>query len=488
MKTHLDWSAYDTYGAGDAYAGIPATGGNYAKAVAVCMNNHQCQRDGKGVMCPSYRITGDPAHSTGARVKAFKAALNGELPGGQAAGNALVEGDAFLHPDLAAAMDLCVSCKGCKKECPSAVDMTLIKTEYLAQKNERLGVAPRARLFGGLPLWLHRYRRPLQILVRLRNAWPWLARLAERGLGIAAQRQIPLIVSATMAPTGQPQAARQQARQQAYATGALARPAAPADAASRGKVILFVDTFSHYYTPEVAAAAQTVLEAGGYQVEVLRPAADDAEAERPLCCGRTYLSQGMVDAARHEARRVMAALAPALAAGTPIVGLEPSCLLALRDEFYSLSLGPAVGQLGKQAFLFEEFLMREGNKGLRLPLQALPGGKALVHGHCHQKAFGAMKSMRKVLAWIPDFEFELIDASCCGMSGGFGLEAEHYAASQAMAELSLLPAIRAAAADATIVADGFSCRHQIKEGSGRDAVHVAVLLARALAGDGRPLP
>lgn len=118
MKNHLDWSAYDTYGVGDAYAGIPATGGNYAKAVAVCMNNHQCQRDGKGVMCPSYRITHDPAHSTGARVKAFKAALNGEY------------GDApFIHPDLAAAMDLCVSCKGCKKECPSAVDMTLIKTE-----------------------------------------------------------------------------------------------------------------------------------------------------------------------------------------------------------------------------------------------------------------------------------------------------------------------------------------------------------------------
>ena len=121
MKTFLDWSAYDTYGMGDAYAGIPATGGNYAKAVAVCMNNHQCQRDGKGVMCPSYRITHDPAHSTGARVKAFKAALNGEF-GEQP----------FIHPDLAAAMDLCVSCKGCKKECPSPVEMKPIKTEYLA--------------------------------------------------------------------------------------------------------------------------------------------------------------------------------------------------------------------------------------------------------------------------------------------------------------------------------------------------------------------
>lgn len=447
MKTHLDWSAYDTYGVGDAYAGIPATGGNYAKAVAVCMNNHQCQRDGKGVMCPSFRITHDPAHSTGARVKAFKAALNGEL--GE---------DSFAHPDLAAAMDLCVSCKGCKKECPSAVDMTLIKTEYLAQKNERLGVTRRARLFGALPRWLHGWRSLLVPLVRWRNASPWLARLAERRLGISARRPIPEIVAAGFQADAAP------------TTG------------ERGKVVLFVDTFTHYYTPEIATAALKVLRAGGYAVDVLEPAKTDAEPERPLCCGRTYLSQGMVEEARIEARRVMAALAPALAAGTPIVGLEPSCLLALRDEFYSLGLGPDVGQLSKQAFLFEEFLMREGNKGLKLALKPIPGGRALVHGHCHQKAFGAMKSVRKVLGWIPDFEFEIIDASCCGMSGSFGLEAEHHDASVQMAELALLPAVREAAAETLIVADGFSCRHQIKDGSGRDALHVAVLLERALAG------
>jgi Fe-S oxidoreductase len=450
MKTYLDWSAYDTYGVGDAYAGIPATGGNYAKAVAVCMNNHQCQRDGKGVMCPSYRITHDPAHSTGARVKAFKAALNGELT--QNPGD-----DPFAHPDLAAAMDLCVSCKGCKKECPSAVDMTLIKTEYLAQRNARLGVGRRTRLFAGLPQWLHRWRVPLAWLVRWRNASPTMARLAERWLGIAARRSIPEIVNL---PISTPEA-------ECYGRAK--------------KVAIFVDTFTHYYTPEVAEAAIKVLQAGGYSVEVLRPAAADGEPQRPLCCGRTYLSQGMVEAARLEAQRVMAALGPALAEGTPIVGLEPSCLLALRDEFYSLSLGPEVGQLSKQAFLFEEFLMREGNKGLKLPLKPLPGGKAVVHGHCHQKAFGAMKSVKKVLGWIPEFEFEIVDASCCGMSGSFGLEAEHYEASVAMGELALLPAVRAALADATIVADGFSCRHQIRDGSGREAVHVAVLLASALA-------
>jgi Fe-S oxidoreductase len=445
MKTYLDWSAYDTYGVGDAYAGIPATGGNYAKAVAVCMNNHQCQREGKGVMCPSYRVTHDPVHSTGARVKAFKAALNGEL--GE---------DPFAHPDLAAAMDLCVSCKGCKKECPSAVDMTLIKTEYLAQRNARQGVPLRTRLFAGLPRWLHRWRQPLSVLVAWRNASPWMARLAEHWLGIAAERPIP------------PLAARPFTSPEAVAEGA------------RGKVLLFVDTFSHYYTPEVAESAIAVLKAGGYAVEVLRPSPDDAEPERPLCCGRTYLSQGMVDVAKLEAQRVMKALAPAIAEGTPIVGLEPSCLLALRDEFYSLSLGPEVGQLGKQAFLFEEFLMREGNKGLKLDLKPIPGGKAVVHGHCHQKAFAAMKAIKKVLGWIPDFEFDIVESSCCGMSGSFGLESEHVAVSKAMGELALLPAVRAAGADSLIVADGFSCRHQILDGTQREAIHVAVLLARAL--------
>ncbi len=274
MKTHLDWSAYDTYGVGDAYAGIPATGGNYAKAVAVCMNNHQCQRDGKGVMCPSFRITHDPAHSTGARVKAFKAALNGEF-GAQP----------FTHPNLAAAMDLCVSCKGCKKECPSAVDMTLIKTEYLAQRNEMQGVPRRARLFGGLPDWLHRHRRPLALLVGWRNASPLLARLAESWLGISVALPIP-------APARRPFVAESSD-----------------GCGQRGKVVLFVDTFTHYYTPEVATAAHAVLTAGGYAVEVLRPAVNDGEPRRPLCCGRTYLSQGMVDKAKAEGRRMMAALA-----------------------------------------------------------------------------------------------------------------------------------------------------------------------------------
>jgi len=445
MKTYLDWSAYDNYGMGDAYSGIPATGGAYAKAVAVCIGSRQCQRTAKGLMCPSFRATEEFAHSTQARVQAFKAALNGELGP-----------TPFTHPDLAEAMDLCVACKGCKKECPNGVDMALIKTEFLAQKHALTGASPRTRLFAHLPRWLTR-RRLLRALVRLRNGQPGLAWLGERLLGITARRPLP-------EPAPVPFAARYSGAEE-----------------SRPRVALFVDTMSRHYAPEIPAAAVDVLTAAGYQVQVLGPAPGDPEPRRALCCGRTYLSNGLVEEARAEARRVLAAVRPALEAGIPVVGLEPACLYALKDDFYSLALGEDVARLAKQCYMFEEFLMREKERrGFDLPLKPLDLPKALLHGHCHQKAFGATKSLRKVLGWIPGFEFELVEASCCGMGGSFGYEAEHDGMSRKMAELSLMPAIRQAP-EAPILADGFSCRHQIEDCTGRRPMHIAVLLQQALA-------
>ena len=301
-----------------------------------------------------------------------------------------------------------------KKECPSAVDMTLIKTEYLAQRHEILGVPRRTRLFGGLPEWAGRYRTWLRFAIGLRNRSKWIAQFVEKWLGITARRPLPMPAKKAFAalPSGGP--------------------------SPRGEVILFVDTFCHHFDPEIAEAATTVLEHAGYKVRIAKPAPGDAEPDRPLCCDRTYLTTGMVEKAREEGQRVLAALRGEIAAQTPIIGLEPSCLLSLCDELYSLGLGPDVGDLGKQLYLIEEFLAREHqNKGLRLNLKPLDRPKALLHGHCHQKAFGVMKATRKVLNWIPGFSYDIIETSCCGIAGSFGFEAEHYDASLQMAKLSL---------------------------------------------------
>lgn len=446
MKTFLDWSAYRDAGMGDAYADIPKNGGDFAKAVAVCINSRQCETATKGVMCPSYRIGGNPELSTGARVRLLKAALNGELGT-----------TPFIDPQLAEAMELCVSCKGCKRECENNVDMARIKIEYLAQANAVTGLSLRARLFSGLPRWLHRTAW-LGRLLKLRNRRPWLARWGERLLGISARRRLPEPASTPFsAPANE-------------------------DGGERA-VVLFVDTFTRHFEPRIAQAAVAVLNAAGYQVIVAH--ATDDDSARPLCCGRTYLSQGMVDRARDEARRLLTALLPHARNGRPLIGLEPSCLLTLRDEYMALGLGPEAEEVAQQALLFEEFLAREQSAGrLQLPLVPLQqhGGPTLIHGHCHQKAVGAMKSMRKVLKLIPGFEFEMVEASCCGMAGSFGLEAEHVDVSLAMAEQALLPALRAAP-QAAVVANGFSCRHQISETAQRQAVHIAVLLQEALGVD-----
>ncbi len=510
MKLHLDWSAYETAGQGDAYAGIPATGGDFAKAVAVCIGDKQCQRKPKGVMCPSFRATDDAAHSPGGRVKVLKAALNGELGD-----------DAFADQRLAAAMELCVGCKGCKRECANQVDMAAIKIEYQAQRNARLGVSLRDRMVASLPEQLQ-HRHFVRGLIRWRNRAPWLAKLGETFLGISAKRQLPepSVAPFNLQPNQSLPPCRGKARMgvesrnssvstptRACVVGALApynhglplagvtlpdgttsQSTKPASGQVAGylqgggdaNVILFVDTFALHFDPEIAHAAHQVLTAAGYNVSLLQALADDDEPERALCCGRTYLSLGQVDAARHEAQRMQRALRPALAAGTPIVGLEPSCILSLRDDHLKLGLGEAAIALSKQVYLFEEFIAKEHDrKRFTLEFKALPQGKTLVHGHCHQKAVGAMKSLRKVLRLIPEFEFEFIEASCCGMAGSFGVEAEHAAISMQMAELDLLPALRAAP-DANILANGFSCRHQIREGADRQATHVALLLRDAL--------
>lgn len=452
MEPQLDWSAYDSYGAGDAYAHVPTAGGAFGKAAAVCIGNRQCQRTEKGVMCPSFRITHDTRHSTQHRAATLRAALNGEY-GSQP----------FITSELQAAMELCVGCKGCKRECPNGVDMALMRTESLAQRWQQSGGAPlRERLIGNLPRHIERFRQ-LNILSSLRERIPLLAKLGERLFGIASRRSLPRIAA------------------RSFLSGA---PVEAAGSEAGREVVLLVDTFSNQFDTETAQAALEVLQAAGYRVHLARPAAGD----RPLCCGRTFLSNGLVAEARKEARRMVDGLWPYVERGMPVIGLEPSCLLMLRDEYHVLGLGERVEKLAKAALLLEEFLAREHDgKRLDLKLQALPVTQAMVHGHCHQKAFGAMKAMRKVLKLVPDLNVEFIESSCCGMAGAFGLEAEHYDASMQMAELALLPQVRQATTETLLIANGTSCRHQIRDGAQRQSVHLAQVLRNALAPQGKEI-
>jgi Fe-S oxidoreductase len=240
--------------------------------------------------------------------------------------------------------------------------------------------------------------------------------------------------------------------------------------------VLFADTFNRAFEGENLTAALHVLVAAGYRVHLPKPAGGG----RPLCCGRTFLSAGLVDHARAELDRLVATYAPYAARGVPIVGLEPSCLLTLRDELLSLRSDATAKSVSAQALLFEEFLAQEATSGqLALRLGSLPR-KALVHGHCHQKSFGAFRPVEQVLRLVPELEVETIESSCCGMAGAFGYGTETYQASIEMAELSLLPAVRRADPATLIVADGTSCRHQIADGTNRAALHVARVLAMSL--------
>jgi glycerol-3-phosphate dehydrogenase subunit C len=258
-----------------------------------------------------------------------------------------------------------------------------------------------------------------------------------------------------------------------------ATPTDPGDA--KPEVLLLVDTFTRHFEPDVAEAAEEVLRAGGYRVHVAGPDTGTPEPARPLCCGRTYLAQGMIDEARAEVKRLADAVLPHVQAGRVLVGLEASCVLGLRDDAQALGLGETVATVGRQVLLFEEFIAKETMaKRLHLPLEPLAGNETLVHGHCHQKAVGAMKAMRRVLKLIPDHDFSMIDAGCCGMAGTFGLEAEHAQTATAMAEQALMPALRDRPT-ARVVANGFSCRQQMRAHGDVRARHLAVLLRSALA-------
>lgn len=452
---------------GDAYADIPRHGGDYAKAISVCINSLVCLRPiDRGVMCPSFRVTRNGNHSPGGRVRLLKQALNAESPD-----------QALLDADLAEAMDLCVSCKGCKRECESNVDMAKIKAEYQAQKLQlqplRGALARRQKLFASLPEWLARYP-VLKALIRLRNKLPQAGWIGEKLMRVSARRQLPLPAPESYYKRGfnsDPLSIRE-------VVGANAAGETSNQEAQKTPVLLLVDSFNNHFKPEQINAAVTVLRRLGYLV--LLPAADE-RSEQNLCCGRTNYSSGDVATAREKARKLLARLAPAIENDMPIIGLEPSCLLMLRDEYLSMGLGKIAAKASKLAVLFEEFVAKALAKDESGELfeSAEQGKRLLVHGHCHHKSVGAMKSVRKILKQIPGLDFEMIEASCCGGAGSFAFESEHEAISRDMFELSLGRAL-AKDTEAEVLTTGFSCSHQIKDLAGRDTIDMATLLVRYL--------
>ncbi|MGV3678515.1 MAG: FAD-binding and (Fe-S)-binding domain-containing protein [Acidovorax sp.] len=446
----LDWSAWNVQA--DPVTEVttaPGTGGDvtggFAKAVEMCNNNGHCRKFDAGTMCPSYRVTRDEQHLTRGRANTLRLAVSGQLGP-----------DAFTSEAMHDTMDLCVGCKGCKRDCPTGVDMAKMKVEFLAHYKRRHGHTLKDKLVARLPDYAHIASR-LPWLLNLRNSVPGAAWLGEKLLGFSAQRSLPQWRSDTFW------------RSKDTALFSSKADTIAAAQAGRKAAVLFVDTFNGTFEAENAMAAARVLHAAGYVLHTVEKAGGHH------CCGRTYLATGMVAEAKAKAGALIDALLPLAQAGVAIVGLEPSCLLTLRDEALVMGLGDKAVVVSQQALLFEEFLAREAKAGRFAPQLKPAGQPILLHGHCHQKAFGAVPPILEVLRLIPEAKPELIESSCCGMAGSFGYEASHYAVSMQMAEAALLPAVRKNP-DAIVVADGTSCRHQIADGAQREAVHVAKLL------------
>jgi Fe-S oxidoreductase len=435
-------------------------------------------------MCPSYRVTREEEHVTRGRANTLRLAISGQL------GPDALTSDATME-----ALKLCVSCKACRHECPTGVDMAKMKIEVLAARAEKHGLTLRERLIGYLPVYAGLASR-LAPLANARNGSALLRWVFERFGGISAQRKLPqwrrdafdppfesVDASTISSWPGLSRPSTSDTAENAWMPGTRPGMTEPTRALSfEGReVVLLADTFNRNFERENLDAAVAVLVKGAYRVHLPRPQGGG----RPLCCGRTFLSVGLVDRARAELDRLVAAFAPFAARGVPIVGLEPSCLLTLRDELLSLRSDDDAKRVGAHALLFEEFLVREAQSGrLQLPLKPIPEKRALVHGHCHQKSFGAFDAVSQALRLIPQLQVETIESSCCGMAGAFGYGADTYNVSMQMAEASLLPAVRSANADTIVVADGTSCRHQIGDGAAREAVHVARVMAESLAGIG----
>ncbi len=411
--------------------------GGFAASVEMCNGVGVCRKSLEGTMCPSYMVTRDEEHSTRARANALRAVLSGRLPAAEFTGKRLYE-----------VMDLCLECKGCKAECPANVDMAKLKYEFLHHYYQANGLPLRNRLFGRIA----DFNRAGARFPALSN---WLAGLPinrwlmEKLAGIDRRRPLPKLAPATFAD--------------------WFRRRAPSGTGSRGEVVFFHDTFVEYNSPAIGQAAVQLLEAAGYRVVLVDK----------KCCGRPMISKGMLAEAREHAAWNVARLAPYAQRGVAIVGLEPSCLLTLKDEYVDLLRTEEARTVARQSALLEQFLLRERERGLTLTF-APHKRRVLLHGHCHQKALVGTAPTIAALTWA-GYEVSEVDSGCCGMAGSFGFEREHYDVSVALGNRRLVPAVTAAPADTEVAAPGVSCRQQIEHLAGRTAKHPAELLWEAIA-------
>ena len=456
---------------------FPADHGSLPHAALRCVGVGKCRREEGGVMCPSYRATHEEEHSTRGRAHLLWEMTQGE-----------VIRDGWRSEEVKQSLDLCLACKGCKSECPVSVDVATYKAEFLSHYYEGR-VRPRsAYAFGNIDLWA-RVASNVPGLVNLTTQLPFLRDIAKLAAGIPQQRSIPAFAPETFRSWFQRRHKRKRngkgtaaERSATIASPTIASPsiASPWKSgpsvprtdhelnwASAPPVLLWPDTFNNYFLPSTAKAAVEVLEAAGYQVMLPRT---------NLCCGRPLYDFGMLDRAQALLLEILDALSPEIEAGIPLVGLEPSCVAVFRDELLNFFPHDERAQaLARQTFLLSEFLE---NNSRNSPLPRFER-KALLHGHCHHKSIQKMTAEESLLRRI-GIDCQSPAPGCCGMAGSFGFEHDKYDISMAIGELELLPAVRKAPSDWLIIADGFSCREQIAQGTGRHALHLAEVLQMAL--------
>ena len=416
----------------------------YAGAVEMCNGMGECRKS-DGVMCPSFQATREEEHSTRGRANLLRATLSGALPH-----------DTMISKRLHDALDLCLECKGCKAECPSNVDMAKLKYEFLERYNAANGTPLRARIFSEISL-INRLGSALTPFSNWLANFPGVRSLNHRFLGIHKNRSLPPFASPGL---------KQWFKNHR-----------PLSSGSQGEVILFNDTFMTYNYPSVGIAAVELLELAGYRVRLANV----------RCCGRPMISKGLLKRARGNARYNVDHLFEAASKGTPIIGCEPSCLLAFRDEYPDLLQDEKSKVVAENSFMIDEFLAKLSEEGaLDLAFSGQPR-KVLFHGHCHQKALVGVEAAKTALSLAPGHQVEVVDSGCCGMAGAFGYEKEHYDLSMQIGGMKLFPAIEAKGQEWDVAVMGVSCRQQIEHGTGRRARHLVEVLRDSVLTEGIPL-